>query len=134
MTPTALPPGQENGSAPENGTAQIDRVRRFARALPGSSEKLSHGEPTFFVAKRVFVMFANNHHSDGHTAIWIPVPPGAQTEMIAEAPEMYFKPPYVGVKGWVGVELPLVSDEVLSGLIRQAWQLTSPKALLRPRR
>ncbi len=113
---------------------QIDRVRRFALGLAGASEKLSHGEPTFFVAKRVFVMFANNHHSDGHTAIWIPAPPGAQAVMIAEAPELYFKPPYVGVKGWIGVELPNASDEILADLIRQAWQLTAPKALIRPRR
>ena len=113
---------------------QIDRVRRLALALPGASEKLSHGEPTFFVAKRVFVMFANNHHSDGHTAIWIPAPLGAQATMIAEAPELYFKPPYVGVKGWIGVELPKASDEILADLIRQAWQLTAPKAMIRPRR
>jgi hypothetical protein len=113
---------------------QIDRVRRLALAQPGASEKLSHGEPTFFVAKRVFVMVANNHHSDGHTAIWIPAPPGAQAAMIADAPEIYFKPPYVGVKGWVGVELPNIGEEILSGLIHQAWQLVAPKALLRPRR
>ena len=113
---------------------QIDRVRKLCLALPGASEKLSHGEPTFFVAKRVFVMFANNHHSDGHTAIWIPVPPGAQAEMIAEAPATYFKPPYVGVKGWIGVELPQIADDPLAELIRQAWQLTAPRALLRPRR
>jgi hypothetical protein len=112
----------------------IDRVRRIALALPGASEKLSHGEPTFFVAKRVFVMCANNHHSDGHTAIWIPAPPGAQAEMIAEAPEVYFKPPYVGVKGWVGVELTRTPDDLLAELIRKAWHLTTPKALLRPRR
>jgi len=114
--------------------AQIDRVRKLALALPGASEKLSHGEPTFFVAKRVFVMFANNHHSDGHTAIWIPAPPGAQSTMIAEAPDTYFKPPYVGVKGWIGVELTRISNDQLSELIRQAWQLTAPRALLRPRR
>jgi hypothetical protein len=114
--------------------AQIDRVRRMALAQPGASEKLSHGEPTFFVAKRVFVMFANNHHSDGHTAIWIPAPPGAQASMIEEAPETYFKPPYVGVKGWIGVELTHASDTILAELIRQAWQLTAPRALLRPRR
>jgi hypothetical protein len=113
---------------------QIDRVRKLCLALPGVSEKLSHGEPTFFAAKRVFVMFANNHHSDGHTAIWIPAPPGAQAAMIADAPEIYFKPPYVGVKGWVGVELAHTSDAILADLIRQAWQLTTPKALLRPRR
>lgn len=123
-----MPPTQDNSSV------QIDRVRKLALAQPGASEKLSHGEPTFFVAKRVFVMVANNHHSDGHTAIWIPAPPGAQAAMIAEAPEIYFKPPYVGVKGWVGVELPQIGDSELAELIRQAWQLTTPKALLRPRR
>jgi hypothetical protein len=119
---------------PDQAQLQIDRVRRLALALPGASEKLSHGEPTFFVAKRVFIMFANNHHSDGHTAIWIPAPPGMQAAMIAEAPEIYFKPPYVGVKGWIGVELPRVSDEILADLIRRAWQLTAPRAMLRPRR
>jgi hypothetical protein len=113
---------------------QIDRVRQLALALPGVSEKLSHGEPTFFVAKRAFVMFANNHHSDGHTAIWIPAPAGAQAAMIADAPDIYFKPPYVGVKGWIGVELTHINDDPLSELIRQAWQLTAPRALLRPRR
>ena len=123
-----MPPTQDNSSV------QIDRVRKLALAQPGASEKLSHGEPTFFVAKRVLVMVANNHHSDGHTAIWIPAPPGAQAAMIAEAPEIYFKPPYVGVKGWVGVELPQIGDSELAELIRQAWQLTTPKALLRPRR
>ena len=123
-----MPPTQDHSPA------QIDRVRKLALAQPGVSEKLSHGEPTFFVAKRVFVMVANNHHSDGHTAIWIPVPPGAQAAMIAEAPTIYFKPPYVGVKGWVGVELPQIGDRELAELIRQAWQLTTPKALLRPRR
>ena len=128
MTTASKPADQDTGPA------QIDRVRRLALAQPGASEKLSHGEPTFFVAKRVFVMFANNHHSDGHTAIWIPAAPGAQAAMIAEAPELYFKPPYVGVKGWIGVELPHASDEILSQLIRQAWQLIAPKALIRPRR
>ena len=113
---------------------QIDRVRKLCLALPGVSEKLSHGEPTFFVAKRVFVMVANNHHSDGHTAIWIPAPPGAQAAMIAEAPATYFKPPYVGVKGWIGVELTQIGDQELAVLIHQAWKLTSPKALLRSRR
>ncbi len=121
---------QDGGDA----NRHIDRVRRLALALANTSEKLSHGEPTFFTAKRVFVMVANNHHSDGHTAIWIPVPVGAQAQMIAEAPEVYFKPPYVGVKGWVGVELPKVSDSVLAELIQQAWKLTAPKALQRPRR
>jgi hypothetical protein len=107
----------------------IQRVRRIALGLPESTEKLSHGEPTFFVRKKVFVMFSNNHHNDGRVAIWIPVPLGHQQTMIAEAPEVYFKPPYVGVKGWVGVQVGQVNNEILTTLIRQAWKLSAPRAL-----
>lgn len=47
----------------------LQRVRRLRAALPESTEKLSHGEPTFFVRKKVYAMFANNHHNDGHPAV-----------------------------------------------------------------
>jgi hypothetical protein len=57
------------------------------------SEKLSHGEPTFFVRKKVFAMFANNHHDDGHVAVWIPAAPGVQGALIKAAPETFFRPP-----------------------------------------
>ena len=64
------------------GEEQILRVRRLCSTLPGSMEKLSHGEPTFFVAKKVFAMFANNHHNDGHVAVYIPVEPGYQATLL----------------------------------------------------
>ena len=48
---------------------QLQRVRKICLSLPDATEKLSHGEPTFFVKKRVFAMFSNNHHSDGHVAV-----------------------------------------------------------------
>ena len=60
----------------------VARVREICLALPGTSERLSHGEPTFFVGKKVFTMFANNHHNDGRVAVWIPVPSGAQSMLI----------------------------------------------------
>jgi hypothetical protein len=107
----------------------LQRVRRICAALPESTEKLSHGEPTFFVAKKVFCMFANNHHNDGHIAVWLPAPLGIQEMLIASAPEKYFKPPYVGVRGWVGVELARVNDEELDFLVRQAWRQIAPPKL-----
>jgi len=108
----------------------LERVRRMCLALPETSERLSHGEPTFFVHKRVFVMFANNHHHDGHIAAWLPVPPGIQTGLIQIAPETYFKPPYVGPSGWVGIELDQIGDEELSAHIQAAWEMVAPKRLL----
>jgi hypothetical protein len=81
------------------GEEHIRRMRRICEAMPGAWEKLSHGEPTFFVGKKVFAMFANNHHNDGHIAVWIPAPPGLQAMLINSSPKTYFRPPYVGVRG-----------------------------------
>jgi len=108
-------------------TDLVERVRRLCLALPGTSERLSHGEPTFFVGQKVFVMFANNHHGDGHVAVWLPVPPGQQSALVESAPATYFRPPYVGHRGWVGVELAQVSDDDLEFHIRTAWRLIAPK-------
>jgi hypothetical protein len=105
----------------------LRRVRRICGAMQGVTEKLSHGEPTFFVHKRVFCMFANNHHSDGHVAVWIPAAPGHQEMLVHTSPDTFFRPPYVGVAGWVGVELERVGDEELTVLIGEAWRLVEGK-------
>jgi hypothetical protein len=117
--------------APAADMAQehLRRVRQICAAMPECTEKLSHGEPTFFVRKKVFVMFANNHHNDGHIAVWIPALPGDQAMLIKESPEIFFRPPYVGVRGWVGIELGSIGDEDLAFHIRRAWRLVAPKRL-----
>jgi hypothetical protein len=107
----------------------LTRVRRICSALPETSEKLSHGEPTFFVRKKVFAMFSNNHHNDGHVAVLLPVPIGVQPVLIKESPEKFYKPPYVGVRGWVGIELDRIGDEELEFHLREAWRLIAPKKL-----
>ena len=109
---------------------QLERVRRVCLALPETSERLSHGEPTFFVHNKVFVMFANNHHNDGHVAVWAPAPPGMQAALIEKDPAAFFRPPYVGVRGWVGIELARANDDDLSLHIDLAWALVAPKRLL----
>ena len=109
---------------------QLERVRRICSGLPETTERLSHGEPTFFVHNKVFVMFADNHHNDGHIAVWLPVPSVLQTTLIETAPDTYFKPPYVGIRGWVGIELDRISDKDLTFHIQVAWELIAPKRLL----
>lgn len=95
--------------------------------MPGAIEKISHGEPTFFTPKRVFAVFANNHHGDGHIAAWLPAGPGVQEALIEESPEAYYRPPYVGKAGWVGVELARVDDEQLGALVREAYRIVTAK-------
>ena len=109
--------------------AHLARVRRICATLPSVAEKLSHGTPTFFVEqdKGVFAMFADNHHQDGHLALWLPVPDGLQPLLINDAPKTYFKPPYVGSSGWVGIELDQIRDDALKIHLREAWDLVARK-------
>jgi len=108
---------------------QIERVRRICLALPGTWEKISHGEPTWFVDKKVFAMFSNNHHSDGHIAVTLPAAIGVQEALIKKSPKKFYRPPYVGVRGWIGVDVDRVSDKELRGHIEEAWRLIAPKKL-----
>lgn len=107
----------------------LKRVRRICAAFPESTERLSHGEPTFFVRKKVFAMFSNNHHNDGHISVLVPAPPGVQGMLIEGASEKFYRPPYVGGAGWVGIELARIDDEELAFHIREAWRLVAPKRL-----
>jgi len=123
------------GARKKGRKSQLERVRRICATMPSVSEKLSHGTPTFFVEKDkgVFTMFADNHHQDGHLAVWLPAPPGLQSALIEDAPETYFKPPYVGSSGWIGIELDQIRDEALEIHVRKAWELAARKKKPRQR-
>jgi len=108
---------------------QIERVRRICLSLPGTWEKISHGEPTWFVGKKVFAMFSNNHHHDSHVAVTVPAAIGIQEMLIRKAPRKFYSPPYVGCRGWIGIEVSRVSDKELSLHIKEAWRLIAPKKL-----
>ncbi|MGH9800165.1 MAG: MmcQ/YjbR family DNA-binding protein [Blastocatellia bacterium] len=107
----------------------LERVRSFCLALPEVEEKISHGAPTFFVKKKVFVMFVDNHHNDGRIAIWCATPAEVQQALIEAEPDKFFKPPYVGVRGWVGIKLDRVKDDELASHIRQSWLMIAPTKL-----
>jgi hypothetical protein len=113
----------------DKGEAQIERVRRICLALPETWEKVSHGEPTWFVKQKVFAMFSNNHHNDRHIAVTIPAAIGIQEMLIQKSPKKFYRPPYVGVRGWVGIELDRVSDKELTLHITEAWCLIAPRKL-----
>jgi len=116
-----------SGERKSGHAAQLARVRRICAKMPSVFEKPSHGAPTFFVRKDkgVFTVFSSNHHDDGRLAVWVPAPQGLQHALIEDDPETYFKPPYVGSSGWIGIELNRVRDEALEIHIRQAWEIAA---------
>jgi hypothetical protein len=83
----------------------LARLRRICRSLPGTTEKVSHGEPTFWVSGKMFAMLDNHHHGAPHVGVWLAMPLGAQEALVYAEPKRYYVPPYVGPRGWVGVRL-----------------------------
>jgi hypothetical protein len=110
----------------------LERIRGICLALPETSERLSHGAPTFFVrGKRAFVMVLTNHHGDGRFAIWCAAPDGLQRMLVEADPERFFVPPYVGHRGWLGVRLDRGLDwDELTGIVEDAFAEVAPRTLV----
>ena len=97
----------------------LTRVRRLCLAFPATEERLSHGEPTWFAGgRKSFVTYADHHHDD-REAFWAAAPDGAQEALVAEDPTRYFRPPYVGTRGWVGVYLDVAAADNSVAVLRE---------------
>ena len=114
----------------------VEQLRRRCLALPEVIERASHGEPGFFVrGKKQFVAVDDHHHGAEHLAFWCAAPPGVQQELMAEDPARFFRPPYVGHRGWLGVRLAAAGlaapdwDE-LDEIVRDAYRQVAPKSLI----
>jgi hypothetical protein len=108
------------------------RVRQACLALPEVTERLSHGSPTFFVRdKKTFVMYLDDHHGDGRLALWCAAPQGLQAELVEQEPERFFRPPYVGHRGWIGVRLDRDPDwDEIAAICADAFRQVAPKTLV----
>jgi hypothetical protein len=112
--------------------ATLRRIRELCLALPETSERLSHGAPTFFVReKRAFLMVLTNFHGDGRFAIWCAAAAGLQEMLVEADPEKFFRPPYVGHRGWLGVRLDReLPWDAIAGAIEDAYVEVAPTALV----
>jgi len=93
-------------------------IRAASLALPNVIEKLSHGAPSWFIEKKgQFAMFVSDYHDDVRPSLWLAAPPGLQESLIQEDSDAFFRPPYFGPRGWLGVrldaDLPLTEVEDL---------------------
>ena len=105
----------------------MDRLRAICLALPEATEKMAWGEPTWRVKDRIFAQLDNHHHGADHLAVWLPAPLGEQEAMIFTDPARFFRPPYVGPRGWVGVRIDRRPDwKAVASLVSQAYRLVAP--------
>lgn len=123
---------QPRPAKPQSKAALVERLRRICLDLPEANEKISHGEPTWFAGKgKVFAMLDDHHHSSDHLAVWLPQPFGRQADLIDNDPQRFFKPPYVGPSGWVGVVLDTDPDwGMVEALVLEAYRgVARPKLI-----
>jgi hypothetical protein len=109
----------------------LENLRKLCLALPEVTERVSHGEPTWFVrGKKTFVMYADHHHDD-RVAFWCAAPDGAQEALVSLHPDRFFVPPYVGHRGWLGVWLDVPVDwGEIADLVIDAYRAIAPKRLV----
>ena len=111
----------------------LDKVRAAALELPETSEKLSHGQPTFFVAGKQFAQFRDNHHGDERTVVCVKTSSLDEQAMLIESdPETYSKPAYLLHGGWVSINVAgdLVDWDHVADRIAASWELAAPRRLL----
>jgi hypothetical protein len=110
----------------------LAKLREVCLDLPETSERLSHGAPTFFVReKRAFLMVLTDHHGDGRFAIWCAAGDGVQAMLVDADPDKFFVPPYVGHRGWLGVRLDRGLDwNELAGIAEDAYAEVAPARLV----
>lgn len=110
-----------------------EHLRLICGALPEVTERPSHGAPTWFVRdKKSFVtLWASGHHDNDFPHLWCAAPHGAQDSLVAEAPSRFFRPPYVGGRGWIGVRLDGDIDWAeIAELCEDAYRAVAPAALV----
>jgi hypothetical protein len=110
----------------------LERIRDLCLGLPETSERLSHGAPTFFVReKRAFLMVLTDHHGDGRFAIWCAAATGMQGMLVGADPDRFFVPPYVGHRGWLGVRLDRGLEWTeIAGIAEDAYAEVAPAKLV----
>jgi hypothetical protein len=106
-------------------------VREICTALPEVTERQSHGAPGFFVGRQFVLLWVDGHHDNQFPHLWCAAPAGAQEGLIAIAPERFFRPPYVGARGWVGLRLDgRLTRTELAELCEDAYRTVAPKKLV----
>lgn len=114
-------------------TDLLDQIRRAALELPDTEERLSDGQPAFFVAGKQFAQFRANYHGDGKTVVCVRTGNLDEQALLAEAdPDTYSKRGHPNHSEWVPVDLAgdKVDWDLVFDRIASSWELAAPRRLL----
>jgi len=113
------------------GLGVADHVRSICMALPDVTERPSHGAPAFYAGKQFVMLWPDGHHDHRFPHLWCAAPPGAQEELVGTEPDRFFRPPYVGGRGWLGVRLDrTVEWDEIAAICQEAFRTVAPRKLV----
>ena len=114
--------------------ADLARLRAIAMALPRATEKLSHGQPNFYIEKgKVFAQYWHDHHRDGRSAVMVKTSGPEEQAMLVEAdPDLYYRPAYIGHSGWIAIRTDRshADWDHIADRVRMSWHLAAPARLV----
>lgn len=99
-----------------------DDVRRFALALPHTTEKPSYGMPSFRVGDR---LFARIREEGDLLAVWVDSE-DEKLAMIDAEPEKFTTIPHYDGQPMVLVRFDGVDEDELAELLAESWELRAP--------
>lgn len=106
-------------------TEARNRLRELSLQMPEAHEVEAWGDPTYRVRNKIFSL-----EKGSGTEVWFKAGPGVQEAVIAANRQVFFVPPYVGHKGWIGARLAAIEDwDEIAELIEDSYRLVAPKRL-----
>ena len=106
--------------------AALKQMRSICLSLPDTKETPTWGQPHFRVGEKIF---AGLGEEDGAVTAGFKLELDHADAVVRR--RGFSRAPYVGHKGWVSVDVGVVTDwDELRGLIHQSYRLIAPKRTL----
>lgn len=113
----------------------LEKLRAIAMALPHAAEKISHGQPVFYIEKgKLFAQYWHDHHHDGASAVMVKLSGIEEQEMLIDLdPELYYRPAYIGPSGWIAIRTDVEGTDwdMITDKVGASWRNVAPAKLLR---
>jgi predicted DNA-binding protein (MmcQ/YjbR family) len=109
----------------------LHEVAEICLSLPEATREDANGHAMFAVRGKKFAYFLNDHHGDGIVSVCVKVTPGQGVALMGADDDRFYRPAYMGPRGWIGLRLDLgeVDWAEVRSLVTGSYRLQAPKRL-----